>query len=472
MLGMISELLGYIMPAVLLTAGLYLGVGLRFFYILHPVRTLRMMFRRGSGGISPFRAASMALAGTLGVGNITGVTAAIAMGGAGAVFWMWCSALVAMSVKYAETVLAVIYRRKNKNGYYGGAPYYISDGLSKYKNSYKLGVFFAVLCVINSFTVGNILQVNAAASAAEYSVGMPRLICGVIIAAMTAISVIGGAKRISAITSKLIPFVSFIYIAMCAVIVFGNIELLPTVTENIFKEAFSFQAAAGGIGGYGIMTAVRYGVTRGILTNEAGSGTSPTAHACADAVSPMAQGCLGIFEVFADTIVICSMTAFAVLIGAEHGLELTGDAMETAAGIFEYFIGNSAPCILTFSVFVFVFATLISQYYYGKVALGFLGIGKTGKALYFLLFSASAVLGCVIAPKLMWELSDITVGVMTTVNVISVFLLRQKVIDSTEVTVLTAPNDTHCGNSFLFRGIFAYKRKERQNVVIEEQRFK
>ena len=423
----ISELMGVLMPMLLIFSGMYFGVKIRFFYILHPIKTLRLMFSGKSNGISPFRAASMALAGTLGVGNITGVTAAIMMGGAGAVFWMWFSAFVAMSVKYAETVLAVLYRKRDKNGYYGGAPYYISDGLSMFPHSRKLGAFFAVLCILNSLTVGNILQVNAAASVLEYSLGTPRMICGIVIAVLTMASVIGGARRISAITSKLIPFVSLLYIIMCAIVMVWNAELLPAVTKRIFEEAFTLGSAVGGVGGYGIAAAVRYGVTRGILTNEAGSGTSPTAHACADTSSPLAQGCLGIFEVFADTIVICSMTAYTVLIGQERGFRFTEDAMENASGIFEFFIGDIALFVLTFSVFVFVFATLISQYYYGEVALRFLSGKRVYKILYSIVFFVSSVYGSVVAPEIMWEMSDITVSVMTTVNVICLLFMVKEV---------------------------------------------
>lgn len=429
----LSEVFGVLMPVLLIFTGLYFGCITRVFYLRRPIKTLKMMFRRKKDGISPFRAASMALAGTLGVGNITGVTAAIAMGGAGSVFWMWCSAMIAMPVKYAETVLAVLYRRKGSGGYYGGAPYYISEGLPGKRFPQLLGGVFAIFCILNSLTVGNILQVNAASSASEYTAGIPRIVCGFLIAALTLVSVLGGVKRISAITSFLIPLVSVVYMLLCAVVIFGNADLIPTVIRRIFNEAFSLDSALGGVGGYGIVTAVRYGVTRGVLTNEAGSGTSPTAHAAADSTSPMAQGCLGIFEVFADTILICSMTAFAILIGEERGMILTDDAMGSAVSVFERFVGNSAPYILTFSVFVFVFATLIAQYYYGKTALYFLTDKKRFTVIYTAVFFASAIYGSVISPSLMWELSDITVGVMTTVNVICLLFMKEKVKANTKM---------------------------------------
>ncbi len=423
----ISAFFGAVMPPLLIAAGLGFGVMLRFFYLCHPIKTCRLMFARSGDGISPMRAASMALAGTLGVGNITGVTAAIAVGGAGAVFWMWVSAFVAMSVKYAETVLAVKYREHDGAGYCGGAPFYIAKGAK----SRTLGAVFAVFCIINSIVVGNILQVNAAASSASDSFAVPRVATGIIIAALTATVVIGGAKRISSVTSALIPIVSIIYILMCVAVTAKYAELLPTVTGRIFREAFSMPSAAGGVGGYGIAAAVRYGVTRGILTNEAGSGTSPTAHACADAASPMAQGCLGIFEVFADTIIICSMTAFAMLIGEEIGIAASTDAMTSASAVFSFVLGDGARTVLSFVIVVFVLATLISQHYYGEVALRFLG-GRRFGLIYTAAFIAAAVCGSVIAPQLMWELSDITVGLLTTVNVVCLCVMHRQVSECTD----------------------------------------
>lgn len=425
----ISAFFGAVMPPMLIAAGLGFGVLLRCFYLCHPIKTCKLMFARRGDGISPMRAASMALAGTLGVGNITGVTAAIAAGGAGAVFWMWVSALVAMSVKYAETVLAVKHREHDGNTYYGGAPYYIAKGAK----SRVLGAVFAVFCIINSIVVGNILQVNAAASSAADAFTVPKVATGIIIAAVTAAVVIGGAERISSVTATLIPIVSILYILMCGAVTVRHVDLLPTVTARILREAFSVTSAAGGVGGYGIAAAVRYGITRGILTNEAGSGTSPTAHACADAASPMAQGCLGIFEVFADTIIICSMTAFAMLIGEELGIAASEDAMTSASAVFSSVLGDGARTVLSVIVIVFVLATLISQHYYGEIALRFLG-GRRFGLIYTAAFLAAAVFGAVIAPQLMWELSDITVGLLTTVNVICLCMMHRQVADSTDMS--------------------------------------
>ena len=419
----ISAALGVLMPPVLILAGLYFAVRLRFFYIVHPIRTLRLMTARRGDGISPARAASMALAGTLGVGNITGVCAAIASGGAGAVFWMWVSAFAAMSVKYAETALAVMFRRRDRDGYYGGAPFYIADGLGRR----TLGAVFAVLCIANSFTVGGVLQVNAAGTAASELFSVSPYLIGGALAVLTLAAVTGGAERISNVTALLVPAVSAVYILMCAAVIVICRESMPEVIRRIFTDAFSFRAAAGGGGGYMISAAIRYGVVRGVITNEAGAGTSPTAHACADAYSPEAQGCLGIFEVFADTILICTLTAFAVLAAGGGELAFTGDAMETAMASFSSVLGGWTDTALTLSVFVFVLATLLSQHYYARVALRCLGGGKGGAAVFTIMYIMMICVGSGMAPPVVWLSADINVGLMTTVNVVCLFMMRRRV---------------------------------------------
>ena len=412
-----------VMPPVLILTGIYFAFRLRGFYILHPIHTLRLMTARRGDGISPFRAATMALAGTLGVGNITGVVSAIAMGGAGAIFWMWVSALAAMSLKYAETFLAVRYRRRDKDGYYGGAPYYMDGGL-KTGCARNVGAFFAVLCVCNSFTVGGILQVNAAARSASDVTGLPPYAVGIALAVLTLLAVTGGAKRITDVTVWMIPAVSAIYITMCAVVIFINRAAVPSAITAIFSSAFSARAVGGGVGGSAIAMAVRYGVTRGVVTNEAGAGTSPTAHACADAASPEAQGCLGIFEVFADTILICTLTALAAL---TSGISFSSDAMADSTNIFASSLGGGAGALLSLCVFVFVLATLFSQHYYARIALRFLGGGRRAVFVLTLLFAAMIIIGSEMAPPTVWVAADITVGAMTLCNAVCLFSLRHEI---------------------------------------------
>ncbi len=428
----VSGVFGAVMAPVLILSGIYFAFRLGWFYVLHPIRTLSLMTARRGDGISPVRAASMALAGTLGVGNITGVCAAIASGGAGAVFWMWISAFCAMSVKYAETALAVLHRRRGASGYYGGAPFYIKDGIGG-RGGAALGGFFAVLCVVNSFTVGGILQVNAAADAVSETLGVSPVAVGIALAALTAAAVTGGAKRVSGLTVYMIPAVSALYIAMCAAVIAVCRDAVPAAFRAIFRDAFSPQAAAGGVGGYMFASAIRYGVVRGVITNEAGAGTSPTAHACADAHSPGAQGCLGIFEVFADTIVICTLTALAVLSAGGGRLVLWEDPMSTAAGAFVSVLGGGAAWALTAAVFVFVLATLLSQHYYANVALSYFGGSGRVSALFTASYIVMIVFGSVMSPPAVWLASDITAGLMTTVNVVILLLMRREVAPPPEI---------------------------------------
>ena len=419
----LASFLGAVMPPVLILAGVYFAVRLRGFFILHPVGTARLMSRRRGDGISPVRAASMALAGTLGVGNITGVVSAIAAGGAGAVFWMWVSAFAAMSVKYAETALAVTYRRRSGDGYYGGAPYYIADGM-KTRRARGLGAVFAVLCIGNAFTVGGVLQVNAAARSTSELLGVSPYAVGGVLAILTLCAVTGGAERITNVTVWMIPAVSAVYIFMCISVIVICRDALPDAAAAIFRDAFSLRAAGGGAGGYMITQAIRYGVTRGVITNEAGAGTSPTAHACADAVSPESQGCLGIFEVFADTILICTLTALAVLTA---GISMTGDAMADATQVFESVLGDGSGAALSLCVFVFVLATLFSQHYYARVALRFLGLDLRGSIIFTAAFMCMIILGSGMAPPVVWLSADITVGAMTLINVFCLWKMRRMV---------------------------------------------
>lgn len=430
MLDAAASFFGAAMPPLLILSGVLFAVRLRGFYIFHPIKTLSLMTRRRGDGMPPVKAASMALAGTLGVGNITGVISAIYMGGPGAIFWMWASAFAAMSVKYAEVALAVRYRRRGKNGFYGGAPYYISGGIGT-KGAHALGCVFAVLCICNSFTVGGILQVNAAAGAVSASAHIPPHAVGIILAALPVMAAAGGARRIANLTVYLIPAVSAVYIIMCAAVIILHAAALPAAVAAIFKCAFSDAAAVGGIGGYAVSEAVRYGVVRGVITNEAGAGTSPTAHACADAESPESQGCLGIFEVFADTIIICTLTALTALVS---GVELGADAMADANTIFVGTFGGVGGAALSICVFVFVLATLFSQHYYARSAIMFLGGGGKCTALFTIAFCAVIIAGSGMAPPAVWTAADITVGVMTILNLYCLYRLRKLIYPPREIT--------------------------------------
>ncbi|NLN22995.1 MAG: sodium:alanine symporter family protein [Clostridiales bacterium] len=438
MLEELAGALGILMSWVLTASGLFFAFKLKVFYILHPIKTIKLMFSRSDGGMSPVRAMSMALAGTLGVGNITGVTAAIAYGGAGAVFWMWAGAFFAMPVKYAETALAVWFRRREPSSkgrrYYGGAPYYFEGGLALPPHlSRAVASFFAILCAVNSLTTGNILQINAAAAAVKDATGVPAVVVGILTAALVAVVVAGGVVRISAMTVSIIPIVSGVYILMCTAVIIAGYDGVPGVFSLIFKSAFTPDAAVGGVAGLLISRAVRYGMLRGTLTNEAGLGTSPTAHACADAVSPTAQGCLGIFEVFVDTIVICTLTAVVVLLANPSGtVPINVNAMTSASDSFAVYLGGWTYAALAIIVYVFAYATLLSQHFYGKSAMRYLGAGKGCRRAYTFLFIFCTIAGSVAGTRLLWGLTDTVVGVMTILNTLAVLSMYKMVMRATE----------------------------------------
>ncbi|MBQ3528059.1 MAG: sodium:alanine symporter family protein [Clostridia bacterium] len=409
-----TYLSGFIMPFLLMGCGIYLGAKLRFFYILHPLKTLRTIGESGrGGGVSPFRALSQALAGTLGVGNMTGVATAICCGGAGAVFWMWMSALLAMSVKYFEVYLAVKCRRRGADGYFGGAMYYIKDIFSKSfpKAAPVLGGCFAVLCITNSVLTGNIIQVNSAAGA------FPKihpLFIGASVAAFVLPAALGKGKRISGVTFALIPILTVFYTGASLFVIAPNISRIPEVMGEIIKGAFSLKSAGGGVGGYMIMRAIRFGTTRGIFSNEAGSGTSPTAHAEADTKSPHHQGCLGIFEVFCDTILLCTMTAFVILLSDGTKKGLSGIGLTLYA--FSSQAGRVVGLLVGVSVILFAYATVICQISYGAVALRSLTKRRGAFYAYILLSVGATIVGSVMGEGIMWQAADLVISLMTALN--------------------------------------------------------
>ncbi len=437
----INVLSGILLPCILLTAGILFGIRLRFFWVRHPIRTLKTMLSGAdAGGTSPFAALTVALAGTLGVGNIAGVATAITAGGAGAVFWMVIGSLAAMSLKYAEVSLAVRYRRIRKEGgrdqFFGGAMYYIRDGLTALAKNDRgrraaavLGTIFAVFCVANSLLTGNIIQVRAAADC----VPMPPMFFGILFAALAVFAMRGGMKRLSAITVVLIPILAFLYILLAAVILIAHAAELPGIAQQIFCDAFNFSAVGGGFLGLGVSRAVRYGITRGIFSNEAGCGTAPTAHAAANVKSPHHQGCFGLFEVFADTVVLCTLTAFVILLYTD-GTGADGIALSLAAfsnlaeGAGGAWLGTAADFFLRVSIVLFAYATVICQSCYGMEALRYFAPARIVRPLYTLLSVAAVLIGALTAPGILWQWADAIVSVMTVLNVTCLLRLRRQIL--------------------------------------------
>lgn len=391
---------------------------------------------RDKGAVSPFQAVTTALAGTVGTGNIAGVAGAIALGGPGAVFWMWVSALFGMATKYAEILLAVKFRKRNAEGdWIGGPMYYITGGLGK--RFRWLALCFSFAGALAALGVGNMVQVNTAAESfillideltgPRLSGGLSdmglRLIIGGVFALISALVLLGGIQRIGRVTEALVPAMSILYIAGSVYIIISNLDRIGLALSEIFIGAFSPRAVMGGALGVGLTQAIRFGVGRGVFSNEAGLGSSPMAHAATSETDPAVQGLFGIFEVFADTIVICSLTALAILTsgvtipyGQSVGAELTIAAFQTTFG------GRFSAGFIAFETALFAFATVLSWALYGVRCTEYL-LGSRFVRAYKLLFVAFIVVGACIRMQLVWELADTLNGIMAIPNLIAITAL-------------------------------------------------
>ncbi len=413
-----AYMFGPALPIVIFGTGLFLMIKYGAFIITKPSAIIKVLAQKNDDkGISPFKTAMLALASTLGVGNIVGVSTAIFSGGPGAVFWMTVSAIVAMPLKYGEVVLAMKHRIRDNEEYRGGAMYYM-----QYRMKGKaLGIIFAVLCLINAMTVGNIVQINAASESFENVFSVNPIYFGIAASVVIFISIYKGTNRVSSITSLLIPIVTVCYIMLSLVILFMNLGRMGEIVTLILKEAFNFKAMAGGVGGYAIIKAMRYGVARGIMSNEAGSGTSPIAHAKSNLKSPVEQGFWGIFEVFADTVVMCNLTAFVILLSFDEfvlGKGLNGMSLVIAS--YGKYIGNTASVIIAVSVMLFAYATVICQGFYGGECVYYLTKNERIMKAYRLIFCAVTIYGAVANTGIMWTVTDLNISLMTVINTVCI----------------------------------------------------
>ena len=404
-----NTLYGFVLPAVLLFGGAYLLFFVGVFPLRHPKRTVRLFIKKEKNGASPVKAMTMALAGTLGVGNISGVALAIVSGGAGALFWMWVAAAFSMILKYAEVTLALRFR---KNG--GSAMAYMSGGIAG-KSGRRIALVFAVLCLFAAFTVGGLVQANAMAETLSEGFSLPLLPVGILLSLVTAAVIFGGAKKISDATAFLIPPVTALYIVMSLVLILKNANGIPEVFSDIFVGAFDFRSAGGGVFGFLFSRAVRFGTTRGLLSNEAGCGTAPMAHATSGSDTPAKQGLFGIFEVFVDTIVLCSLTGVGVLLAAPE-LSL-GGGIRIVTAAFSTVFGGFAPVLVSLSVVVFALATVFCWAYYGETALSFLTRKKTARTLYRIFFCLSLTFGAILTVDAVFACVDLVLCLMTVINV-------------------------------------------------------
>lgn len=387
---------------------------------------------RDDKAISQFQSLCTALAATIGTGNIVGVATAIISGGPGAIFWMWIMAIVGMMTNYSENVLGIYYRRKNEKGEWsGGAMYYLRDGLGSKQGCKQIGAILAVLfscfCLLASFGIGNMSQVNSIAGNMESAFSIPTWVTGLGIVVLSAFVILGGLKRVASVTEKLVPFMALLYIMGALIICCANIGQFGAVLTAIFKGAFALPAAGGGIIGYGVSKAITWGFKRGAFSNEAGLGSSVMVHSSSNVKEPVRQGMWGIFEVFADTIVVCSLTAFSILssglVDLETGKMLTdvaGSALvgQAFAGIF----GSSGPKFIAIAILLFAYSTVLGWSHYGTKAFEFL-FGTNAVVIYKAIFVIMAYFGCTMSLGLAWDLSDTFNGLMMIPNLIGVLAL-------------------------------------------------
>ena len=381
--------------------------------------------------ISQFQSMCTALAGTIGTGNIVGVATAIVSGGPGAIFWMWVMALLGMMTSFSENVLGVYYRRKNEKGEWsGGAMYYLTDGLGAKKGCKQLGkvlaVLFACFCILASFGIGNMSQINSIAGNMNAAFGVPTLVTGLCLMVVTALIVIGGLKRVAAVTEKLVPLMALFYIAGALIIVVLHAGNIPAAFAAIFKGAFNLNAAGGGALGYGISQTITWGFKRGAFSNEAGLGSAVMVNSASNVKEPVHQGMWGVFEVFADTIVGCTVTALCILASGVLDSGLTGVALSTQA--FSSVFGKMGGVFVAVSIVMFAFATLVSWSYYGEKSLEYLA-GERLIPIYRFLYAVCAALGCMLSLDSVWKAADTFNGLMAIPNMIALALLSREVFE-------------------------------------------
>lgn len=439
----------------LLFVGILMTCLTKFFQVSHIGRwfkcTIGSIFRdkkitkhTSDKSISQFQSLCTALAATVGTGNIAGVASAIATGGPGAVFWMWVMAFFGMMTNFSENVLGILYRRHNKDGEWsGGAMYYLKYGLGGKKNCKTLGsvlaVMFCIFCLMASFGIGNMTQINTISTNMKSTFEIPNWITGLVLMAIAALVVIGGIKRIASVAEKIVPAMVILYLIGTLAICIKHIDQFGAVFSAIFKGAFGLEAAAGGIVGHGVKLAVQMGMKRGVFSNEAGLGSSVMVHSSSNVKEPVQQGMWGIFEVFADTIVVCTLTAFTVLSSGVVDLE-TGKiaakfaSVETGSlvGIaFERDFGLIGRYFVAIALLLFAFSTALGWSHYGTKAFEFL-FGEKSVIVYKIVFVLAIIGGATMGENLAWELSDTFNGLMMLPNLIGVLALSPMVYKATK----------------------------------------
>jgi len=434
---------GVPMLVLLLGVGIYLTIGLRFRTIRDLPFAIAMLWRgrvaEGEGEITPFNALMTALAATIGTGNIAGVATAIFIGGPGAVFWMWMTALVGMATKFSEAVLAVRYREVDELGKYVGGPmYYIKNGLGRYWA--WLGTCFAVFAGLAGFGIGNMVQANSVADALEAAFGLPFWTTGVVLAILVALVLVGGIRRIAAVAGALVPVMAVGYILAGTIVLILNAGAIPESIRLIFTHAFSPIAATGGFAGAAVWAAIRFGVARGIFSNEAGLGSAPIAHAAAECKGPVSQGLVAMLGTFIDTILVCSFTALVILstgawTSGQTGAELTSLAFESA-------LPGIGSEITSLALAIFAFTTLVGWSYYSERAWEYL-LGVKVIVPFRVIWSAAPIIGATVKLSFIWLLADVLNALMAIPNLIALALLSPVVFAASREFFKTRGKSEH-----------------------------
>ena len=418
-----SAVWGNGMVVFMLAVGIFFTVFTGFFQFVRfkdiMKNTVGSLFgkKNNASGITPFQAVSTALAGTIGTGNIAGVATAITLGGAGAIFWMWISGIFGMMTKYAEVLLAVRFRKADgKHGFSGGPMYYMEYGLS----SKTLGIIFSVLCIAASFGTGNMAQSNSIADALLTAFLIPPEISGIILAAVCALIIAGGAPRIARFSEIIVPFMAIFYLTGAVIFLVYNRSCIPAALNLIINGAFTPGGAFGGIAG----SAVRYGISRGIFTNEAGMGSAPIAHGSADTDSPVRQGMWGIFEVFLDTIVVCTVTALVILTADGGKFYTCGmSGVPLTSGAFSTLYGSFGASFISVAVVFFALASILGWAFYGQKSVEYITKKRLWLSVYRVVFIGFVFLGAISDLELAWSISDTLNGLMAIPNLTAVLLL-------------------------------------------------
>lgn len=424
---------GYVLIYGLIAVGIYFTIRLRFQQVLHFGEMIRSITAAPSAdrqGISPFQALCTSLASRVGTGNIAGVAVALVLGGPGAIFWMWVVAFVGMATAYSESTLAQLYKVRDETDasavYRGGPAFYIAHGLGMP----WLGAVFSVCLILSFGLVFNAVQANSIADAMQGAFGLPKIVTGLALAALTAVVIFGGIRQIARVAEYIVPFMAGIYLLVAIIVVIMNITEVPTMLWHIIGNAFGFAEAAGGVAG-GVAAAMLNGVKRGLFSNEAGMGSAPNIAAAAtpNPHHPSSQGFVQAFGVFIDTILVCTATALMILLSGVYvpGGELTGTQL-TQSALADH-IGSVGPIFVAVAIFFFAFTSIIGNYAYSEMALSFLGIGnRTGLTALRCLVLVMVIWGALQAVATVFDLADASMGLMATINLIAIVALSGTVV--------------------------------------------